>query len=168
MPSFGTQPTSKRALMHRQCFGTSFWNRHAAKDDVLKDQFFQWIGEHTNRRRRYAYKPSYANEVSSSLDTEIWALGRMNYMSSPEWEELTPEEREMAELQAYADEWGRQAALADFEDIPGVDATDIFRSFVLYHSHVLHCKSHKSWTTHFVPILDAAHSSSYSFAGCVT
>ncbi len=38
--------------------------------------------------------------------------------SSPRWEELTPEEREIAELQAYADECERQATLADFEDIP--------------------------------------------------
>ena len=55
----------------------------------------------------------------------------------PRWEELTPEEREIAELQAYADECERQAALADFEDVPeafwddldldegGVDAMDI-------------------------------------------
>ncbi len=38
--------------------------------------------------------------------------------SLPRWEELTPEEREIAELQAYADECERQAALADFEGIP--------------------------------------------------
>lgn len=32
--------------------------------------------------------------------------------------EITPEELEHAELEAYAEECERQAALADFEDIP--------------------------------------------------
>ncbi|KAK0193532.1 hypothetical protein F5146DRAFT_1031120 [Armillaria mellea] len=99
--------------------------RHGSGDrtEVLKDEFFQRIVEHANRRTQHAYKLSYADEVGSSLDPDMEDLGAWEAElheseSSPRREELTPEEREIAELQAYANECERQAALADLEDIP--------------------------------------------------
>ncbi|PBL03952.1 hypothetical protein ARMGADRAFT_1157958 [Armillaria gallica] len=100
-------------------------DKEETEDEVLKDEFFQRIVEHANRRTQHAYKLSYADEVGSSLDPDMEDLGaweaelhESESQSSPRREELTPEEREIAELQAYADECERQAALADFEDIP--------------------------------------------------
>ncbi|KAK0210212.1 hypothetical protein DFS33DRAFT_269231 [Desarmillaria ectypa] len=100
-------------------------DKEETDDEVLKDEFFKRIVEHANRRTRHAYKLSYADEVGSSLDPDLEDLGAWEAelqeaepQSSPRREELTPEEREIAELQAYADECERQAALADFEDIP--------------------------------------------------
>ncbi|SJL04843.1 uncharacterized protein ARMOST_08214 [Armillaria ostoyae] len=124
---------------------TTLWTTTTRKrqDEVLKDEFFQRIVEDANRRIQYMYKLSYANEVGSSLDPDMKDIGAWEdelhepEAQSPSWEELTPEEREVAELQAYADECKRQAALAGFEDIPeafwgdsdfdegGVDAMDI-------------------------------------------
>ncbi|KAK0480342.1 hypothetical protein IW261DRAFT_1477445 [Armillaria novae-zelandiae] len=100
-------------------------DKEETEDEVLKDEFFQRIVDHANRRTQHAYKLSYADEVGSSLDPDMEDLGaweaelhESESQSSPAREELTPEEREIAELQAYADECERQAALADFEDIP--------------------------------------------------
>ncbi|KAG7453060.1 uncharacterized protein BT62DRAFT_925600 [Guyanagaster necrorhizus] len=100
-------------------------DKEETEDEVLKDMFFKRIVEHANRRTQHAYKLSYANEVGSSLDPDMEDLGaweaelhESELQSSPRREETTPEEREIAELQAYADECERQAALADFEDIP--------------------------------------------------
>ncbi|KAK0500755.1 hypothetical protein EDD18DRAFT_1279956 [Armillaria luteobubalina] len=112
-------------------------DKEETEDEILKDVFFQRIVEHANRQTQHAYKLSYADEVGSSLDPDMEDLGaweaelhdtislydlnlfaELESQSSPTWEELTPEEREIAELQAYADECERQAALANFEDIP--------------------------------------------------
>ncbi|PBK83134.1 hypothetical protein ARMGADRAFT_1170669 [Armillaria gallica] len=100
-------------------------DKEEAEDEVVKDEFYHRIVEHANCRTQYAYKLSYANEVGSSLDPDmedpgVWEdeLHEPEAQSLPRWEELTPEEREIAELQAYADECSRQAALADFEGIP--------------------------------------------------
>ncbi|KAK0495211.1 hypothetical protein EDD18DRAFT_1171263 [Armillaria luteobubalina] len=81
-------------------------DKEETEDDVLKDEFFLRIVEHANRRTQHAYKLSYADEVGSSLDPDMEDLGA--------WEA----ELHVAELQAYADECERQAALADLEDIP--------------------------------------------------
>ncbi|PBL03964.1 hypothetical protein ARMGADRAFT_1004627 [Armillaria gallica] len=86
-------------------------DKEETEDEVLKDEFFQRIIEHANRRTQHAYKLSYANEVGSSLDPDMEDLGaweaelhESESQSLPRLEELTPEEREIAELQAYADE----------------------------------------------------------------
>ncbi|PBK83132.1 hypothetical protein ARMGADRAFT_1170667 [Armillaria gallica] len=100
-------------------------DKEEAEDEVLKDEFFQRIVAHINRRTQHAHKLSYANEVGSSLDLDVEDLGawedelhESESQALPRQEELTPEECEIMELQAYADECERQAALADFEDIP--------------------------------------------------
>ncbi|KAK0224982.1 hypothetical protein EDD85DRAFT_958713 [Armillaria nabsnona] len=106
--------------------GTMDDDKEETEDEVLKDEFFQRIVEHANRRTQHAYKLSYVNEVGSSLGPDMEDLGAWESelhgtnrsQSSPRRGEPTAEEREMAELQAYADEFERQAALADFEDIP--------------------------------------------------
>ncbi|KAK0458566.1 uncharacterized protein EV420DRAFT_1543166 [Desarmillaria tabescens] len=87
-------------------------DKEETEDEVLKDEFFKRIVDHAKRRTQHAYKLSYADEVGSSLDPD------MEDLDSESREGLTPEEREIAELQAYADECELQAALADFEDIP--------------------------------------------------
>ncbi|SJL04834.1 uncharacterized protein ARMOST_08205 [Armillaria ostoyae] len=100
-------------------------DKEETEDEVLKDEFFQRIVEHATRRTQHAYKLSYADEVGSSLDPDMEDLGAWKAelqepeaQSLPRWDELTPEEREIAELQAYADECVRQTALTDFEDVP--------------------------------------------------
>ncbi|KAK0233867.1 hypothetical protein IW262DRAFT_1452422 [Armillaria fumosa] len=115
----------KRHADSDDVFDTMDDDKEETEDEVLKDEFFQRIVEHANRRTQHAYKLSYANEVGSSLDPDMEDLGAWEAelhdsesQSLHRREELTPDEREIAELQAYADECERQAALADFEDIP--------------------------------------------------
>ncbi|KAK0441429.1 hypothetical protein EV421DRAFT_1959119 [Armillaria borealis] len=86
-------------------------DKEETEDEVLKDELFQRIVEYANRRTQHAYKLSYADEVGLSLDPDMEDLAAWDM-------ELTPEEREIAELQAYVDECERQAALTDFEDVP--------------------------------------------------
>ncbi|KAK0224989.1 hypothetical protein EDD85DRAFT_216961 [Armillaria nabsnona] len=99
-------------------------DKEETEDEVLKDEFFHRIVEHTNCRAQHAYKLSYVNEVGPSLDPGIEDLGAWEdelHESESQvlpGQELTAEEGEMVEPQAYADECERQAASADFEDIP--------------------------------------------------
>ncbi|KAK0492127.1 hypothetical protein EDD18DRAFT_1109220 [Armillaria luteobubalina] len=74
-------------------------DREESEDEVCKDE------------TQHACKLSYANEAGSSLDLDV-------VDSSPGWEKLMPEEPEIAELQACADERERQAPWQSFKTYP--------------------------------------------------
>ncbi|KAK0441434.1 hypothetical protein EV421DRAFT_1736882 [Armillaria borealis] len=103
-------------------------DKEETEDKVLKDEFFRRIVEHASRLTQHAYERSYADEVGPSLESDMADLGawedelhgtnRSCTEALLRQEELTPEEREIAELQAYADECEQQATMADFEDVP--------------------------------------------------
>ncbi|KAJ3863318.1 hypothetical protein EV359DRAFT_73668 [Lentinula novae-zelandiae] len=102
--------------------------------DLMQDELYQRIMINQSHKQRHAYLRSYYSEVGSSFDPDM--------EDATEWEhelhepeptqasfqplnqgmqeivEMTPEELEQAELEAYAEECERQAAFADFEDIP--------------------------------------------------
>ncbi|KAJ3854176.1 hypothetical protein EV368DRAFT_80883 [Lentinula lateritia] len=102
--------------------------------DLMQDELYQRIMINQAHKQRHAYLRSYYSEVGSSFDPDIedaaeWehelhepeltqsSFQPMN-QGMQEMVEMTPEELEQAELEAYAEECERQAAFADFEDIP--------------------------------------------------
>ncbi|KAJ3797641.1 hypothetical protein GGU11DRAFT_683208 [Lentinula aff. detonsa] len=94
-------------------------------EDVIQGEFYQRIMMNQARQQRHAYLRSYYAEVGSSFDPDLedaaaWERELHGILSSLviETVEMTPEELEQAELEAYAEECERRAALADFEDIP--------------------------------------------------
>ncbi|KAJ3724145.1 hypothetical protein DFJ43DRAFT_640393 [Lentinula guzmanii] len=102
-------------------------------EDVIQGEFYQRIMMNQARQQRHAYLRSYYAEVGSSFDPDLedaaaWErelhapepsqAGQFSDQDIQETVEMTPEELEQAELEAYAEECERRAALADFEDIP--------------------------------------------------
>ena len=102
---------------------------------------------HSNRKARHSYRRSYAEEVGSSFDPDLedpeeWEneltgtyssqgsrahfvidsraashSGRSTFDVCEDAEEPTPHDLDNEELEAYAEEYARTAALADFEDL---------------------------------------------------
>ncbi|KAG6813900.1 hypothetical protein H0H92_005749 [Tricholoma furcatifolium] len=152
----------ERAIQGRRSFGEpssdGFDEVMDAEDDVeddediMQDELFRRIVQHANRRTRHSYRLSYADEVGSSFDpnlenVEEWeselitpgptssqqAVGR-----SLDEEELTPEDLDDEELEAYAEECVRRAALADFEDLPEEELFSLSDVEDLAHPSSLH------------------------------
>ncbi|KAG6901924.1 hypothetical protein C0995_006635 [Termitomyces sp. Mi166 len=98
-------------------------------DAIMADELFRRIVNHSNRKARHSYRLSYAEEVGSSFDPDLedpeeWeneltasGSGRSSLDVSEDAEEPTPDDLDDEELEAYAEEYARRAALADFEDL---------------------------------------------------
>ncbi|KAF8067940.1 hypothetical protein FPV67DRAFT_1494298, partial [Lyophyllum atratum] len=99
-------------------------------DAIMHDELFRRIMENANRKDKHSFRVSYAHEVGSSFDPDmenveeweqdLFASGEPSSQpsSSKPPEDLTPVDLDDEELEAYAEECARRAALADFEDIP--------------------------------------------------
>ncbi|KAE9403561.1 hypothetical protein BT96DRAFT_1016950 [Gymnopus androsaceus JB14] len=109
-------------------------------DDIMQSDLYHRLMLNQAHQQRHAFRRSYYADVGSSFDPDmedvtVWEqeltafetaqLGRstspdsmMETAAISDITEITPEELEHAELEAYAEECERQAALADFEDIP--------------------------------------------------
>ncbi|KAJ3761190.1 hypothetical protein EV360DRAFT_38325 [Lentinula raphanica] len=115
-------------------------------DDAMEDDLYQRIVMNQAHQQRHAYLRSYYAEVGSSFDPDLedvttWErelqcmpsyfelyphsntqpnspVGQSSAQGVQDTIEMTPEELEQAELEAYAEECERQVALAEFEDIP--------------------------------------------------
>ncbi|KAI0795457.1 hypothetical protein C8Q75DRAFT_746137 [Abortiporus biennis] len=99
-------------------------------DTILNDELFNRIMLSANRKQRSEYQRSYYHDVGSSFDPELEDINEWeNDLKEEEEEEaavedfteLTPEELEEAELEAYAE----QAALDDL-DLDNIPIEDIF------------------------------------------
>ncbi|KAF8828089.1 hypothetical protein F5879DRAFT_1015109 [Lentinula edodes] len=102
--------------------------------DLMQDELYQRIMINQSHKQRHAYLRSYYSEVGSSFDPDMEDAAEWEHelhepeptqssfqpvnQDMQEMVEMTPEELEQAELEAYAEECERQAAFADFEDIP--------------------------------------------------
>ncbi|KAG6853188.1 hypothetical protein C0991_006219 [Blastosporella zonata] len=99
-------------------------------NDIMQDELFRRIMSNANRKARRSYQISYAHEVGSSFDPDLenadeWehelagsGSGRSIDIGSQDIKELTSVDLDDEELEAYAEECARTAALEDFEDIP--------------------------------------------------
>ncbi|RDB27481.1 hypothetical protein Hypma_003860 [Hypsizygus marmoreus] len=102
-------------------------------DAIMHDELFRRIMENANRKEKHSYRVSYAHDVGSSFDPDMdnvdeWEdeLGEPHNtharpssgQSEQPQTELTPVDLEDEELEAYAEECARRAAIADFEDVP--------------------------------------------------
>jgi len=107
-------------------------------DDIIQSEFYRRIVINQAYKERHAYRRSYYADVGSSFDPDLEDITTWEHelntsgststepLTQPSTEdpeeaemtEMTPEELEQAELEAYAEECERQAAFADFEDIP--------------------------------------------------
>ncbi|KAF7969595.1 hypothetical protein HWV62_26825 [Athelia sp. TMB] len=101
------------------------------EEHLMSGELFKRIIENTTRKAKHSYRVSYAAEVGSSFDPDMedpttWE-NELQDIPQPLDLDVTLEDLEAEELQAYADEY---AALADFEDIPEEewDLTDLERS----------------------------------------
>lgn len=83
-------------------------------DDIMSDELFRRIMDQMDRKIGHIYQLSYAQEVGSSFDPDMEDI--------EEWERETldpsPVDWDDEELEAYAEECARQAALDDLADIP--------------------------------------------------
>ncbi|THV02497.1 hypothetical protein K435DRAFT_836363 [Dendrothele bispora CBS 962.96] len=108
-------------------------------EQLMSDELYRRVMTNSNRQDLRKLVRSYYQECGSSFDPDLedpttWE----RELEAPETNqedavsenlEPTPEECEEAELEAYAEEYEKQAALADFQDIPleelfGVGGTD--------------------------------------------
>ncbi|KAJ7596938.1 hypothetical protein C8J56DRAFT_1021349 [Mycena floridula] len=88
-------------------------------EDVMGSEFFRRMVAHSNNKQRYNYKRSMQQDFGSSFDPDMEdPVAIERELQNDANEDLTPDEIEAAELQAYVDEFERQQALADFEDLP--------------------------------------------------
>ncbi|KIK70050.1 hypothetical protein GYMLUDRAFT_67307 [Collybiopsis luxurians FD-317 M1] len=93
-------------------------------EDIVESELFARVVLNQARKERQEYRRSYYADVGSSFDPDLEDITawedelKTENMEDLESPRLTPEELEQAELEAYAKECERQAALADFEDIP--------------------------------------------------
>ncbi|KAG5353278.1 hypothetical protein C0989_008785 [Termitomyces sp. Mn162] len=79
-------------------------------DAIMADELFRRIVNHSNRMARHSYLRSYAKEVASGS-------GRSTFDVSEDAEEPVPHDLDDEEIEAYAEECAKRAALADFEDL---------------------------------------------------
>ncbi|KAG5729888.1 hypothetical protein E4T56_gene1976, partial [Termitomyces sp. T112] len=98
-------------------------------DAIMADELFRRIVNHSNRMARHSYLRSYAKEVGSSFDPDLedpeeWenelaasGSGRSTFDVSEDAEEPVPHDLDDEEIEAYAEECAKRAALADFEDL---------------------------------------------------
>ncbi|KAI3610439.1 hypothetical protein WG66_006987 [Moniliophthora roreri] len=115
-------------------------------EDVFEDEILRRVMLNEGRKQKHNYRLSYYDACGDSFDPDLEDVGQweheLEYVPSPSLRttssrqpqtpkritstsrlpssplEPTPEDLEDAELEAYAEECERQAALADFEDIP--------------------------------------------------
>jgi len=112
-------------------------------DDIMQGDLYHRLMMNQAHQQRHAFLHSYYADVGSSFDPDMedaaaWeqeldapesshlkpATSQYSMMeisqtaATSNTAEMTPEELEQAELEAYAEECERQAALADFENIP--------------------------------------------------
>ncbi|KAK7436052.1 hypothetical protein VKT23_019355 [Stygiomarasmius scandens] len=98
-------------------------------EQLMSDEFYRRVMTNSNRQDARRRLRTYYDECGSSFDPDLrdvveWEQELDDSRSSslkpdaPDNSDLTPEEFENAELEAYAQECEIQAALADFEDIP--------------------------------------------------
>ncbi|KAL0570942.1 hypothetical protein V5O48_011026 [Marasmius crinis-equi] len=103
-------------------------DENASEDeDDFDDEVLRRVMLNDNRKLKHRYRLSYYASCGDSFDpdledpeeweSELQADPDSSSQSEP-IEPLSPEELEAAELEAYAEEWERHAALAEFEDIP--------------------------------------------------
>ncbi|KAF5380723.1 hypothetical protein D9757_007097 [Collybiopsis confluens] len=91
-------------------------------DDAIESELFARVVRHQAREERQEYRRSYYADMGTSFDPDLEDITAWEDELQTVMEEhsqvLTPEDIEQAELEAYAKECERQAALADFEGIP--------------------------------------------------
>ncbi|KAF9047188.1 hypothetical protein BDZ89DRAFT_29606 [Hymenopellis radicata] len=92
-------------------------------EDIMRDEFFRRIVAHSNRQTvRYNYVLSFDREVGSPINPDLEDVTKwereLREPDSSSLNDMTPEDLEIAELEAYAQECERQAALTDFDDVP--------------------------------------------------
>ncbi|KAF8996248.1 hypothetical protein BDQ17DRAFT_1429857 [Cyathus striatus] len=90
-------------------------------EDIMEDELFRRIMVNVNHKESRSYRISYANEVGSSFDPDFEDASKWEKELARAEEEGVPPDIDEAELEAYAEEYATQAALADFEDIPEED-----------------------------------------------
>ncbi|EEB96460.1 hypothetical protein MPER_04403 [Moniliophthora perniciosa FA553] len=117
------------------------------EDDVFEDEILRRVMLNEGRKQRHNYRLSYYDACGDSFDPDLEDVGQweqeLENVPSPSLSTFTssrqpqtpkkiastsrlpssplqptPDDLENAELDAYAEECERQAALADFEDIP--------------------------------------------------
>ncbi|THU96209.1 hypothetical protein K435DRAFT_966058 [Dendrothele bispora CBS 962.96] len=99
-------------------------------EQLMSNEFYRRVMTNSNRQDARRRLRTYYDECGSSFDPDLEDVGEWEHelddshpslpssQMSPNNEDLTPEQRDDAELEAYAQEYETQAALADFEDIP--------------------------------------------------
>ncbi|KAG7086794.1 hypothetical protein E1B28_002722 [Marasmius oreades] len=102
-------------------------------EDEFDDEVLRRVMLNDNRKLRHKYRLSYYASCGDSFDPDLEDLDQWETELHEEPEgtksqttvagesQLTPEDLEDAELEAYAEECERQAALAEFENIPVED-----------------------------------------------
>ncbi|KAL0570463.1 hypothetical protein V5O48_011490, partial [Marasmius crinis-equi] len=117
-------------------------DENASEDeDDFDDEVLRRVMLNDNRKLKHKYRLSYYASCGDSFDPDLedpeeWESELQadpEIPPSSQSEPTTPpspEELEDAELEAYAEEWERSTALADFEDIPldelfGLDDSDL-------------------------------------------
>ncbi|KAK1223482.1 hypothetical protein PQX77_013640 [Marasmius sp. AFHP31] len=106
-------------------------------EDDFDDEVLRRVMLNENRKLRHNYRLSYYDACGDSVDPDLEDVEEWESelqegpppgpSSRPQLSEapIIPEELENAELEAYADEWERQAALAEFENIPVDELFDL-------------------------------------------
>ncbi|KAK1225029.1 hypothetical protein PQX77_012028 [Marasmius sp. AFHP31] len=103
-------------------------NASEAEDD-FDDEVLRRVMLNDNRKLKHKYRLSYYATCGDSFDPDIEDVEQwenelqeleppLSEPPSSQIDQLTPEDLEDAELEAYVDDWERQKALADFVDIP--------------------------------------------------
>ncbi|KAJ3576707.1 hypothetical protein NP233_g250 [Leucocoprinus birnbaumii] len=97
-------------------------DRDEDDDDVMSDELFRRIMTQVNHRTEHSYRLSYALEVGSSFDPDMEDVTEWeNEIQGPTDSGSEPSiqlEWDDEELEAYAEECARQAALDGLGDIP--------------------------------------------------
>jgi hypothetical protein len=89
------------------------------EDAAMQDELFRRIMANLSRKQRHTYRLSYAHDVGSSVDPDMEDIGRWEAeLRENEHLNITPQDFEDEELQAYAEE---HAALADFDDLEALE-----------------------------------------------
>ncbi|XP_006463779.1 hypothetical protein AGABI2DRAFT_187264 [Agaricus bisporus var. bisporus H97] len=95
-------------------------------DAIMGDELFRRIMLQTDRKIDHQFRLSYAQEVGSSFDPDIEDVNEWeNLIQDNRQQNVIPEENiddfDDDELEAYAEECARQAALDEWADIPEED-----------------------------------------------
>ncbi|KAF9041527.1 hypothetical protein BJ165DRAFT_1307875, partial [Panaeolus papilionaceus] len=120
----------KRSAMGQAEDAMDLGNDQEENDEFLmQDELFRRILRQTNRSQQHAYQVSYYDEVGSSFDPDLEDIGEWEReLSKREFgrlENFDPAVLDDEELQAYAEEYAKLEAIAEFDDIPEEELFDL-------------------------------------------